>query len=48
MSSEEATQFNMLLEMRASLRTEGRKATCELADDALNELLKNLLKASVK
>ena len=44
MSSEEVRQFNMLLEMRASLRTEGQKTTFELANDALNEFLKNLLK----
>lgn len=48
MSPEEAAQFNMLLEMRTSLRTEGQKATDELVNEALHELLKNLLKASGK
>ena len=46
MSSEEVTQFNMLLEMRASLRLESQKATEELANEALQELLKKLLKKS--
>lgn len=44
MTPDEATQFNMLLEMRASLRKEGQMASEELANEALHELLKNLLK----
>ena len=39
MTSDEATQFNMLLEMRASLRKEGQRASEELANEALHELL---------